>query len=115
MNIKIIQCGYLPNTKSVRYHPIQNIMLCPSECWYRAEIIYIKDGVANTIFTIGNIFNTNFNITMSDTNDNTIVLLVNNKIVMEDQHLFYVEIKIYLNSNDVSTDFIQYMNDTISE
>ena len=115
MNTKTVLCGYLPTTKSHRFHPVQNIMLYPSQDWSRAEIIYIKDGVSNNIFTIGNILNKNFNITMSDTNDYKIVLLVNNKIVMEDEKLFYVEIKIYLNSEDVSIDFIKYMEDTINE
>ena len=115
MNTKTVICGYLPTTNSCRYHPVQNIMLCPSQGWSRAEIIYIKDGVSNNIFTIGNILNKNFNIIMSDTNDNKILLLVNNKILMEDKFLFYVEIKIYLNSEDVSTDFIKYIEDTINE
>ena len=127
MSIKSILCGHLPTTKSVKYHPIQNITLSPSLNWSRAEILYKNrelycdknDCSINqdnlTIYTIGNIPNKEFNITMTDTSNYKIALLVNNKMVMEHQYLFYVEIKIYLESENTSTDFIKIITSSIDD
>jgi len=116
MNTKSVLCGHLPTTKSVRYHPIQNITLSPSNDWSRAEINYMKpDGVIDTIFTIGNIPGKEFNIILRDTTDYKIVLCVNNNIVMTHSHLFYVEVKIYLNNDMTNYEFIKYIQDSIDD
>jgi len=130
MSIKSILCGHLPTTKSVKYHPIQNITLSPSSNWSRAEILYKNEELYcdkndcpinqdiqknQTIYTIGNIPNKEFNITMTDTSNYKIALLVNNKMVMENLYLFYVEIKIYLKSDCTSTDFIKIINSSIDD
>jgi hypothetical protein len=107
MSFKTIVCGHLPGTTA---RAIQNIMLTPSNHWSRAEI---NDGVGNTIFTIGNIPGMNFNITMTDTSDNKIVLLVNNKIVSLGSTLFHLEIRLHMCNENSDFNFIKFMQDTI--
>ena len=109
-----ILCGHLPNTNSMRCHPIQNIKLFPSQTWSRAEIIYTDNmGKSNTIYTIGNIMNQDYNINMASSRNKSVVLSVNNKLVKEDTYLFFVEIKIHMNDENPTSDFIKYIESTI--
>jgi hypothetical protein len=115
--MKTILCGYLPGTESVRYHPVQNIRLTESDDWSRAEICYTdkETKLTKTLYTIGNIPNTSYNIVMLDTHNYMIALYVNGKLVIELQHLFHVEIKIHLCSEIADLTFIQYHTDHIND
>jgi hypothetical protein len=134
-NIMNILCGYLPNTESLRYHKIHGLELLPSTKWTRAEVYY----KGNIIYTIenqqftsivdsgnqqftgivdsGNIPSKQYEISMKS-NNNNIILYVNNNIIMENKSLFYVEIKLYL-LNEVNqlneTNFINYIYSMIAD
>jgi len=102
-------CGYLPGTNSVRIHPIQNIKLTPTNNWTDAEIYY-EDKL---IHTINNFFQT-YLIELKVNSDNKINLVVNNKIIMSDHHLFYVELRMTLENPD-DTQFIEYIKDSFHD
>jgi hypothetical protein len=116
--IKTVLCGFLPNTVSARYHPVQNIILNASDHWSRAEICFTDTSACTsetgqtkpkTLYTIGNIPGMNFNIFLTDTANYQIALYVNDKMIMESKHLFYVEVKVHVCSDaSQNLDFITY-------
>ena len=111
----IIFCGHLPEFVSTKYcktHMVQNILFKPSPDWVRAEIVH-KD---ETIYTIGNM-NKEVHITMTDTADFKIALVVNNKLVTTSPTLFYVKIKLHMTNEDLKSnfDFINYKKDFITD
>ena len=108
MSIKTILCGHLPNSNSTRSHPIQNVSLLPANSWTRAELNVLKPtGERETIFTIGNIPDKAFDLTMS-VFQGQIEFCVNKKRVMLSARLFYVDVNIFMLENISDYDFIKY-------
>ena len=50
---------------------------------------------------------------MASSRNKSVVLSVNNKLVKEDTYLFFVEIKIHMNDENPTSDFIKYIESTI--
>ena len=81
-----LQCGYIPGTKSMCYHPIKNVKFWGSS-WTTCRILLNN----KTLHTINNNNNT---ITVEQiTNDSYgIELQVNGQKIYEDPHLYYVDL-----------------------
>lgn len=110
MNYTTVLCGHLPDTKSSRLHPIQNIILKSTTDWTRAEFYYNE----NVIYTIGNMPSHKYNISLQTDGYYNLNLTVNDKIIMTEKQLFFVEIKIQTTSSDFNiNNFVELYDTTI--
>jgi hypothetical protein len=81
-----IQCGYLPSTKSCRYHPIQNVRILQTN-----EECKIKIYSDNEIIKEYN-DKIQYTIEMKQDNDYKINLLINDNIIKQQSTLFHIDI-----------------------
>ena len=109
MNTYNLLCGFIPATLGIEKHFIKYIKLISTDDWMRADIIY-KDKV---IFTIGNIPNKIFDISLEES-DNKFHLVINCKSILSEPLLFYVTISVYKNNNN-NNNFIETTEEYIAE
>ena len=81
-----LQCGYLPETKSSCYHPVQNVNFWGSN-WKTCQVILDK----KTLHTITN-NNKKFTVEQTLNNSYGIELRVNGQKIYEHPQLYYVEL-----------------------
>lgn len=81
-----LQCGYIPGTQSMCYHPVQNVTFWGNN-WTNCHIILN----GKIIHTIKN-NNKRFEVSLTS-NNNNIELRVNDSIVHAQHQLYYVDLK----------------------
>jgi hypothetical protein len=81
-----LQCGYIPGTESMCYHPIQNIDFWGSN-WNNCQILLN----GKTLHTIIN-NNKKFTVEQSLNNSYGIELQVNGQKIYEHRQLYYVDL-----------------------
>jgi hypothetical protein len=81
-----LQCGYLPETKSSCYHPVQNVNFWGSN-WNNCQILLN----GKTLHTITN-NNRKYNVCLNQNNSYGIELRVNEQKIYEHPQLYYVEL-----------------------
>lgn len=99
----LVKGGYINGTKSMRLHPIKNILVKKSDKWSRISV-----KVNNETVTIGNTYADVF-ICCKDTSDYNINLMINNKIYYSQKTLF--EFEVTIDTDDSS--LVEIIDDTI--
>lgn len=84
----ILQCGYLPGTNSMCYHPIQNVSFWGVN-WSTCNIILNN----KIIYTIQNNGSTKYVIEQISNDDYKIELKVNNNKIYQHGQLYYVDLE----------------------
>jgi hypothetical protein len=82
-----LQCGYLPGTDSMCYHPIQNLKF-----WGKSWNIcnFVLNG--ETIYTLEN-NNLVYNINFGHFNSYNIGIQINNENIYEQHQLYYIDLE----------------------